>query len=378
MSGHLGRQIRLATSQTRPQLRSHRANSFQHELASRIQPRVPGQRRNFSGADIAHTLLRSSQWLITNIHEVTGTPWCLSIPLVAFAVGVCMRAPLTFISHRMACKRAKLGPLIQAQTAMIGLGLRKKAVPNLRKKVASLMTERSRTLVRAFAGSERKSLIGGLLTLPVFVSNVEVIRRMCAGPLGLLGNLVFGASAGNSQSPNATTAQTGADSASAATTIGTELGDHVASVSQNVGFPIPVEPTFATEGCLWFPNLLESDPLHILPFAVSALLVANMIPENIAARRELFGLAPVSGERHAVLMGQNNKRRAFQRTMLILAFAIGPITMDLPAAVHLYWVSSAGFSLAVSKGLKRFMPIPKNTIKPCHGMEIPLLMPKPT
>lgn len=378
MSGHLGRQIRLATSRIRPQLQPHRANSFQHEVVSRIQPRVPGQTRNFSGADVAHALLRSSQWLVTNIHEVTGTPWCLSIPLVAVVIGVCIRAPLTLISHRMACKRAKLVPLIQAQTAMIGLGLRKKAVPNLREKVASLMTERSKTLVRAFAGSERKSLIGGLLTLPVFVSNVEVIRRMCAGPLGILGNLVFGASAGNPQTPSATTAQAGADSASAATTIVTELGDHAASTSHDVGFSIPVEPTFATEGCLWFPNLLESDPLHVLPFAVSALLVANMIPENTTARRDLFGLPPVSGDKHAILMGQNNNRRAIQRSMLILAFAMGPITMDLPAAVHLYWVSSAGFSLAVSKGLKRAMPMPKNTIKPCHGMEIPLLMPKPT
>lgn len=290
-----------------------------------------------------------------------------------------MRAPLTFISHRMACKRAKLGPLIQAQTAMIGLGLRKKAVPNLRERVASLMTERSKTLVRAFAGSERKSLIGGLLTLPVFVSNVEVIRRMCAGPLGVLGNLVFGASVGTAQQPSATITEAGqADFASAAATSATELGDHAASMSHDVGFHIPVEPTFATEGCLWFPNLLEADPLHVLPFAVSALLVANMIPENIAARRELFGLAPVSGDKHAVLMDQSRKRRAFQRTMLILAFAIGPITMDLPAAVHLYWLSSAGFSLAVSKGLRRAMPIPKNTVKPCQGMEIPLLMPKPT
>lgn len=240
------------------------------------------------------------------------------------------------------------------------------------------MAERSKTLVRAFAGSERKSLIGGLLTLPVFVSNVEVIRRMCAGPLGILGNLVFGNYAATAQQPSAITTETGADTASAATTTATEIGDHAASIPHDVGFSIPVEPTFATEGCLWFPNLLEADPLHVLPFAVSALLVANMIPENIAARRELFGLAPVSGDKQAVLMGQSRKRRAFQRTMLILAFAIGPITIDLPAAVHLYWVSSAGFSLAVSKVMKRAMPIPKNTIKPCHGMEIPLLMPKPT
>lgn len=287
-----------------------------------------------------------------------------------------MRAPLTFYSHRMACQRAKLGPLIQAQTAMIGLGLRKKAVPDLRQKVASLMAERSRKLMRAVAGSETNSILGGLVTLPVFVSNVEVIRRMCAGPLGLLGNLVFRRSIGEATHTGTPTEST--ETLPAATTSATDLGEAAALTPRDVGFSISVEPTFATEGCLWFPNLLESDPLHVLPFAVSALLVANMIPDHIAARRELFGLAPVVGDKQAVVMGQSRKRRAFQRTMLILAFAIGPITMDLPAAVHLYWLSSAAFSLAVSKGIKRAMPIPKNTIKPCRGMEIPLLMPKPT
>lgn len=377
MSGHMRHQLRLTASWIRPyHLRPQHTNFFQHEWMTRTQPRTPSQRRNFSGADVAHTLLRSSEWLITNIHQVTGTPWCVSIPLAAIVVGVCLRAPLTFYSHRMACKRAKLGPLIQAQTAMIGLGLRRKAVPNLRKRVASLMAERSRTLMRAFAGSERKSLLGGLVTLPVFVSNVEVIRRMCAGPLGLLGNLVFGRSTGEATHTGMPTEST--EPLSAVTTSATELGEAAASIPRDTGFSIPVESTFATEGCLWFPNLLESDPYHVLPFAVSALLVANMIPDSLAARRELFGLAPIAGDKHAVIMGQSNKRRAFQRTMLLVAFAIGPITMDLPAAVHLYWLSSAGFSLAVSKSMKRAMPIPKNTIKPCRGMEIPLLMPKPT
>lgn len=376
MSGHLSHQLRLSTSRIRPQFRLQHANSSQHGFIFRTQPPIPGQRRNFSGADVAHTLLRSSEWLITGIHHVTGTPWFVSIPLVALVIGACLRAPLTFYSHRMACKRAKLGPLIQAQTAMIGLGLRKKAVPNLREKVASLMAERSRTLMRTFAGSERNSVYGGLLSLPIFVSNVEVIRRMCGGPLGILGRLGFGFSAGDATHTGTTTTTDFAEAVSTTTISATELGEVTAAIPSDVQFSIPVEPTFATEGCLWFPNLLESDPLHVLPLAVSAMLVANMIPENSAARRELFGLSPVVGDKHAVLLGQSRKRRAFQRSMLILAFAIGPITMDLPAAVHLYWFSSAAFSLAVSKGMRRAMPIPKNTVKPCQGMEIPLVLPK--
>ncbi|KAJ4420723.1 hypothetical protein N0V82_004162 [Gnomoniopsis sp. IMI 355080] len=372
----MGHHFRLSASRIRPHLRPQHANSFQQVFTSSVHPRIPGQRRNFSGADVAHTLLRSSEWLITNVHQVTGTPWCVSFPLAALVVGICLRAPLTFYSHRMACKRAKLAPLIQAEMAMLGLGLRKKAVPDLRKRVASLMAERSRRLVRAVAGSERNSIIGGLVTLPVFVSNVEVIRRMCAGPLGLLGRLAFGRNTGDATHTGVPEEST--EALPAAITSATDLGGAAASLPPDGGLHIPVEPTLATEGCLWFPNLLEADPLHILPFAVSAMLVANMIPDTVAARRELFGLAPVVGDKHAVLVGQSKKRRAFQRTMLILASAIGPLTMDLPAAIHLYWLSSATFSLAVSLTTKRAMPIPRNTIKPCRGMEIPLLLPKAT
>ncbi|CAN8103356.1 unnamed protein product [Discula destructiva] len=382
MSGHAGHQLRLTAlrSRTRPQLRPQYGKYLQHEFAPRIAPQagLAGQRRPFSVADGASGLLRCSEWLITNTHDITGAPWSVSIPLAALIVSAAVRAPLSLYSHQKARKRAKLGPLIQAQTAMIGLGLRKKAVPDLRKKVVEVMKKRSKKLAETFAGSERGSIIGGLLTLPIFVSNLEVIRRMCGGPRGLFGRLVFGASGADGPADPATAAATmSAEGISASTPFAADMAEAAVASHRDVISDISVEPTFATEGCLWFPNLLESDPLHILPFALSAILVAHMIPGTSAARRELIGLSPVAGDKHAVMMGQTGKRRALQRTMLILAFAMGPITMDMPAALHLYWLSSAGFSLAVTKGLRRALPIPKNTVRPCQGMEMPLLRPKP-
>lgn len=327
-------------------------------------------------ADGASGLLRCSEWLITNAHDLTGAPWCVSIPLAALAVGLAIRTPLAYYAHQRARKRAKLAPLIMAQTAMIGRGLRKKSVPNLQEAVAEVMKKRSKTLVDAFAGNERKSILAGLITLPVFICNLEVLRRMCGGPKGVLGTFIFGDStAEDSTSSAATTIPTEAVSASSASA--TDLAEAVASTPSDFYASITIEPTFATEGCLWFPNLLQADPLHILPFALSAVLVAHMIPETSAARRELFGLRPVSGDKHAVLMGQSRKRRAFQRTIFILALAMGPITMDMPAAMHMYWLASSGTSLAVSKGLKRALPIQKTTLRPCTGVEMPFLRPKP-
>ncbi|KAF3766509.1 hypothetical protein M406DRAFT_339700 [Cryphonectria parasitica EP155] len=386
MSGHVGHKIRLSALRIRPQVWQNSSGKclHYHEPHSTLHPTTrlqrTGQRRHFGGADIAGGLLRGSEYLVTNIHELTGTPWFISIPLVALVVSAAIRTPLTLYTHHMARRRANLLPLIQAQTALIGLGLRKKAVPNLRDRVRQLMKKQTKDLFGVFAINQRNSILGGLLSLPIFLSNLEVIRRMCGGPRGLLGNLMFRSSNRDITTQEVTEATqpvpipaSSVDLSSSAT----DLSQATVSVSPDALASISMEPSFATGGCLWFPDLLVSDPYHVLPIAVSAVLVLHMIPETTAARRELFGLSPVAGDKNASLLGQTRGRRAFQRTMLIMALAIGPITMDMPAALHLYWLSSASFSLAVSKGIKVLLPIPKHTIKPCRGMEMPLLKPKP-
>lgn len=383
MLGHVGHQIGASALRIRPRIRSPNGTSLHHHepqvVNSRIRLQTPGQRRHFSAGDAAGYLLKGSEWLITNAHDVTGAPWFISIPLVALFVSATLRAPLTLSSRRMARSKAKLTPLIQAQQAMVGLGLRKKAVPNLRDRLMAATKKRTKDLYRAFAINERKSIIGGVLTLPIFVSNLEVIRRMCGGPRGMLGNLIFSSS--DARAATETTTDS-AEALSASTSAAglpppTELGDTASSAAQETFNSITLEPSLATGGCLWFPNLLEPDPYHILPFALSALIVLHMMPGTSAARRELFGLKPVAGDKGATLLGQTGARRAFQRTMLIIGLSIGPITMDLPSALHVYWLASSALNLAVLKGTKFFMPIPKNTAKPCRGMEVPLLRPKP-
>ena len=52
---------------------------------------------------------------------------------------------------------------------------------------------------------------------------------------------------------------------------------------------------------------------------------------------------------------------------MVMALAIGPVTMDLPAAIHLYWVSSATLTLVQSELLKRLMPVKAPAITGCRG-----------
>lgn len=356
-------------------------------MASRIKPSTTGQRRHFGLYDAAGALLKGSELLVTNVHDLTGAPWFISLPLVAVAVSTIIRAPLTLYSHSLRRRRTKLLPLIQAQYAQIGLGLRRKAVSNLRDRVLKAVRKRSKATFKIFAIDDSKSIWGGLLSLPIFLSNLEVIRRMCGGPRGLIGSLMHGW-----EGRDATTT-TGAPDVAAAASSSTsvtgdaisvvdvpspaDLGEITSTTTSEILSSISMEPTFATGGCLWFPNLLVADPYHVLPFAVSALLLAHMIPETTAERRALFGLKPLAAKGNTMTVGgQSRMWRALQRSLLIMALAIGPATMDMPAALHLYWMASVGCSLVVTKGVKMLMPISKSSVKPCTGLEVPLLRPK--
>ncbi|PSR85560.1 60Kd inner membrane protein-domain-containing protein, partial [Coniella lustricola] len=339
-------------------------------------PPFSSQRRQFSAGDVAGGLLKASEFLITNVHEVTGTPWFISIPLVAIVVGTTVRLPLTLYSHRMASRRASLVPLIQAETAMVGLGLRKKATSNLMVTVRKAMKKRTTNLFATFAINERNSVFGGLLSLPIFVSNIEVLRRMCGGPRGLLGTLLFTSS---TPDPATVVEATGNASATLAADLSpsTDLSAAVTPSTADSIASVHLDSTLANGGCFWFPDLLVPDPYHILPMAVSAVLVMHAIPDTSAARRELFGLSPVAGNKNSVLFGQSLSRRIIQRTLLVASLAIGPVTMDLPCALHVYWLASASFSLAVRKVINAVLPLPKSTVRPCQGNEMPLLRPKP-
>lgn len=391
MSGPVGHQLRFAATRIRPQLGQrlqHEPHLHPHIFLPRGRLSASSQKRNFGAADAVGYLLKGSELLITNIHEVTATPWFISLPLVAVVVSATIRVPLNLYTNSVQRRKAKLGPLIQAQYALIGLGLRRKAVPNVMERVTKSVKTRSKKMFEAFAVHETRSIWGGLISLPIFLSNLEVIRTMCGGPRGLLGSILYGwqgrDAAGTTGSETAA-----AGAAASSTTPNTGLESPVAELPSNTNItdlttspdilnPLTLEPSFASGGCLWFPDLLVPDPYHILPFAVSGLLLAHVIPETEAELRSLFGMKPAAGSRRIVVAGSRSKASmAIRRLLIVAAIAIGPVTMDMPVALHLYWASSVGCSLVVSKGIRRLLPIPKVPVKPCSGHEMPLMRPKP-
>lgn len=395
MSGQAGRQLRLTATRIRPHLGQrlqHEPHFHPHIFPSRTRLSAASQRRNFGAADGVGYLLKGSELLITSVHEVTATPWFISLPLVAVLVSAIIRVPLTLYTNSVQRRKAKLGPLVQAQYAQIGLGLRRKAVPNVMERVTKAVKKRSKKMFTAFAVNESRSLWGGLISLPVFLSNLEVIRTMCGGPRGLLGSLLYGwqgrdaaaktssntAAAGATVSP--TTSHTSLEPPPVEIPSSTDISELASSAtSPEVLNPLTLEPSFATGGALWFPDLLVPDPYHILPFAVSGLLLMHLVPETEAELRSLFGMRPPAGARNNIVVagGRSRGSLALRRALMVMALAIGPVTMDMPVALHLYWASSVGCSLVVTKGVRRLLPIHRVPVKPCSGLEIPLMRPKP-
>ncbi|XP_077999455.1 cytochrome c oxidase assembly protein COX18, mitochondrial-like isoform X2 [Glandiceps talaboti] len=111
-------------------------------------------------------------------------------------------------------------------------------------------------------------------------------------------------------------------------------------------FPGKLAQALTSEGCLWFPDLTQSDPYWILPImlGLTNLLVIEM---------------------HALRPTEPSK---FQRRLTIflrcLSVAMVPIAASLPTAMSLYWTVSSVFGLSQNLLLKspkfrRISGIPK-------------------
>jgi len=334
-----------------------------------ISTRV-GSRRDFSAASTLETTLDTTQYLFTELHNFTGTPWYISIPLIALSLNLVTRLPLTIYTHRIAQRRAKLSPLFQAWHARhrTDVTLDPAFAPQPQQaREAEVVRRFKRTTKRIYStwGVQRFKDFSGLAVFPVWLIGIETIRRMCRGPRGLLGNLAFGQgdkAASTASSPGAMASEAVASSSIPGDVV--SVMDTLPAGSQDLAAS-GVELSLSTGGCLWFPDLLVADPWHILPFALSAVMVANVLPTTQTGLRRLLGVE----QDHTTSVVGFKFRQQFARVLLIMALAIGPATIDMPAALHLYWLSTSAITLIQSALIRKLMPLPKTSIKVEHGNE---------
>ncbi|CAK7205672.1 hypothetical protein SEUCBS139899_008451 [Sporothrix eucalyptigena] len=249
--------------------------------------------------------------------------------------------------------------------------------PALASAQAEVLKRFRKTSNRVYAafGLQQWKLYGTFLALPPWLVIIEAIRRISGAPTGLLGMILRRGStvdATSAAAAEATTAATAASASSGAVDVASIAS--AASPSTTTGsLSTLADPTFTTGGCLWFPDLTVADPYHILPVALSAMLIVNVLPSTDAGRRQLFGLsagersAPGAGNRSSISL-QSAVARGLHRSLLLMAVAVGPLTLYFPAAIHLYWFSSATVAFFMTRTIRLLWPAPE-TIARSSGQE---------
>ncbi|TAQ83418.1 hypothetical protein B7494_g8258 [Chlorociboria aeruginascens] len=277
--------------------------------------RLPPSYRAFHASPesrFLETAVSSTHTILQGIHSISHLPWACAIPLAAVGVRTILVLPLAVYVQRMSQKRVELNPLVSAwkhqlqkevmaESAHLGPAATQKAlVKKLKRKQKELYAQ--------FQCQSWKSYLP-ILQLPIWLTFIETIRRMCGVNFGLLGRIASWF--------------TPEESGSLPIDYYTPL--------------VGVEETFSTEGALWFQDLLQPDPLFVLPFVLSGLLLLN--------------LSSALGKNPTLL------QRTVRTGSRVLAMVMVPTTMYFPSAMLVYWISSSSIAYFQARTLKRFMPL---------------------
>lgn len=266
--------------------------------------------------------------MIAGLHSVTGLPWVLSLPLTGLLVRLIFITPLQLYSQRQIERQLALQPLIHAWSHVIQRRVLSqhgaKGEDFYRTMVTAEVPKKTKELHKSLSVRGFGSM-APLLQFPIWLLFIETIRKMCGTHEGLLGL--------------------------AARPFNESEADTANGAASTVGFNVvPLEPSMATEGALWFSDLLVPDPLLILPIVLSASMFANIsYQEKQSMKRD-------------GLRSKWNQR--LSRILKLVALAVVPLTLNVPSAMLVYWSSSALTALGQAVLMNHFFPIPPK-IKPC-------------
>lgn len=363
----------------------HAVLTFRPNPASLVLQRgTPGAKRDFSVANALETAVYDATQLISTLHTTTGTPWYITIPLAAVVVNLAVRLPVTIYSRRLEQKRTHLTPLFWAWNSRHTENVLRASPGRPLADTRAIIQKRSRASERRIAKDHgvqtwKIHYLGSIAALPFFVTAIQGVRRLCgaggglftlfSNPLPRLREWMGGKQGGgDANSP-----------AHAASEQPVEQTSWMLDVqSQAVEAPAPnpeplsadllgYEPSLSTGGCLWFPDLTVSDPTHALPYMLSAAMVYVVLPRNLDHTRRL--LDPTATD--------VSWRTRFHRALLVISLAIGPLTMHLPAAMHLYWICSTLTATTLRGVVHKIMKLPRNDYQRPKGRDMLLVQPPP-
>jgi inner membrane protein COX18 len=199
-----------------------------------------------------------------------------------------------------------------------------------------------------------------VLQLPIWLVMIESIRGMCGTHKGLLGLVTDWSSSSSEGMPAAQVSASSAAVANAevvpdnlATGGVLEAAAEAGATSldiANEASAVPIEHSMANEGILWFTDLTAPDPMLVLPFMLSATMFLNIFSKE--------------GSLDVPYLARSKSAQRWTRILGMVALAAGPLTLQVPSGMLVYWVSSALLGYGQFVLLRRFMPL-KPPPKPC-------------
>lgn len=296
-------------------LRSHayRASIPRHRPSLR-----PSQIRHFHPSKPTHSIndiLDVSASFIHGVHSISHLPWVASIPLTALIVRTCVGLPLHVYTKINARREREIAPLVSSWAHLF---TKKGKEGGLTKsEVAKSIKERQTSLRRAWKVSSMYRY-ASLIQIPVWISLMESVRGMCGNKNGLVPWLL------------------------------SMLSDENGSAEH---LHLAVEPTLATEGALWFPDLLAGDPTGALPVLLSASIILNIRNGwRTTSRKELADMPKLQ-------MLQNGFWSGLRVFMQVLALNVGASTYfyEMPTALMIYWITSTNVATFQTWFMDKYM-----------------------
>jgi inner membrane protein COX18 len=272
--------------------------------------------------------------LMSLVHA--AVPWYAAIPITAFITRGLLVAILGTRSRALMARYIGLNPLREALAFKKRDEVLKRGNFRTIKEGVIAAKKEIREVTSALDKRWNVSLTGQIAwtfaQLPIFIFMAEAIRQKCGARDGLFGMVVAAFKNEGTTMPN-------------------DAGDIAACVTPTPYF----EPSLATEGMLWFQDLLVPDPTGALPFIASGIMFANIYTSRNTVESD-------KGRRWPGIL---------RRSLLWVTLMIGPMCQHLPAALMLYWSSSTASVMLWNRWLDKKYPAPRGYT----SCKRPLVMP---
>ncbi|KAL4781890.1 hypothetical protein BJX76DRAFT_310146 [Aspergillus varians] len=284
-------------------------------------------------APFINEVLDVTSGFIHGVHSVSHLPWVLSLPLTAFLVRMGVALPLQIFTKVQGRKDSDLSPILLAWRQHYQRDVQLKAGADgtiLRSQATRMVTKKLKEQHKALRhrwGVFRFWRPANFLQMPVWIAIMESLRAMSGNDRGLIPYLLSLVEPSSSPGSNAL---------------------HLA-----------VEPSLATEGALWFPDLLAGDSTGILPVMLTMSILVNVRTGwKAPTMKSLADLPRLEMAKHLSHLGLR-----FLIQALALNVGVASYLYEMPAALMVYWITSTNIATLQTFLLQRYM-FPTPSLKP--------------